>query len=163
SPAPSIPPSRSSPPARPTSAASARTTRTRSWSVPISASGRSATAPAGGISATWPAPRPSPPSPTTSSPPSPPAALSPPATPAPPEAAHRGRPPVARPGRAPGARRLSAAARRANREVLEAAPFLHRAGGFSSTVVAAPVAAHSPTLYVAHAGDSRCYRLRDGH
>jgi serine/threonine protein phosphatase PrpC len=61
-----------------------------------------------------------------------------------------------------GARRLSAAVRKANRDIVDISKSSQRYGGMGSTIVAVTVAARSPTLYVAHVGDSRCYRLRAG-
>jgi protein phosphatase len=78
------------------------------------------------------------------------------------ERAYRETPDIDRFGVAAGARRLSAAIRKANRDVVEVSKSSQRFGGMGSTVVAATVAARSPTLHVAHVGDSRCYRLRDG-
>src|SRR6185437_16244734 len=61
-----------------------------------------------------------------------------------------------------GARRLSAAVRKANRDIVEISKASKKYGGMGSTVVAAAVAANLPVLHVAHVGDSRCYRLRAG-
>ena len=62
-----------------------------------------------------------------------------------------------------GARRLSLAILKANRDVLEVA----RAGsphrGMGTTVVAAAFSPRSGLMHVANVGDSRCYRWRAGH
>jgi protein phosphatase len=78
------------------------------------------------------------------------------------EREHRKLPDVDRFGIPAGARRLSQAIRKANRDVVEISKSSQKYGGMGSTVVALTVAAHSSTLHVAHVGDSRCYRLRDG-
>lgn len=61
-----------------------------------------------------------------------------------------------------GARRLSAAVHKANRDVVEIArtSAMHR--GMGTTVVACCFSPRSGLMHVAHVGDSRCYRLRDG-
>jgi len=66
-------------------------------------------------------------------------------------------------GIANGARRLSAAVLKANRDILEISRSsqLHR--GMGTTVVAACFSPRSGLMHVAHVGDSRCYRLRAGH
>ncbi len=78
------------------------------------------------------------------------------------ERAARIQPDVDRFGIPTGARRLSAAIRKANRDILEIARSAKKYGGMGSTVVALTVAARSNVLHVAHVGDSRCYRLRAG-
>ena len=78
------------------------------------------------------------------------------------ERASRVQPDVDRFGIATGARRLSAAIRKANRDIVEISRSAKKYGGMGSTVVAVSVAARSSTLHVAHVGDSRCYRLRAG-
>jgi PPM family protein phosphatase len=75
---------------------------------------------------------------------------------------YRKLPDVDRFGIPAGARRLSLAIRKASRDVVEISKSSQKFGGMGSTVVAITVAARSPTLHVAHVGDSRCYRLRDG-
>ncbi len=66
-------------------------------------------------------------------------------------------------GLSPHARRLSSAVHKANREVLEIAKTSDRHRGMGTTVVAAHFRRDTRTLFLAHVGDSRCYRLRDGH
>jgi len=62
-----------------------------------------------------------------------------------------------------GARRLSSAILKANRDVIEVArgSALHK--GMGATIVAACFSPRSGLMHVGHAGDSRCYRLRAGH
>jgi protein phosphatase len=62
-----------------------------------------------------------------------------------------------------GARRLSAAIHRANREVIGASKRSEQHRGMGSTVVAAFFSAGAGVLHVAHVGDSRCYRYRAPH
>jgi serine/threonine protein phosphatase PrpC len=62
-----------------------------------------------------------------------------------------------------GARRLSAAILKANRDVLEAAKSHSAHKGMGATVVAACFSPRSGLMHVGHAGDSRCYRVRAGH
>lgn len=62
-----------------------------------------------------------------------------------------------------GARRLSAAILKANRDVWEIAEKSSPHRGMGTTIVAAAFSPRSALLHVAHVGDSRCYRLRDGH
>ncbi|MCU0656060.1 MAG: protein phosphatase 2C domain-containing protein [Polyangiaceae bacterium] len=57
-------------------------------------------------------------------------------------------------------RRLAGAIRKANRDVHEISTSHERHKGMGSTVVAIHI--HDDTLSIAHTGDSRCYRLRDG-
>jgi protein phosphatase len=66
-------------------------------------------------------------------------------------------------GIATGARRLSAAVLKANRDVIEISRTHERHRGMGTTVVAASFSPRSGLLHVAHVGDSRCYRLRGGH
>ena len=61
------------------------------------------------------------------------------------------------------ARRLASAFQRANREVREIAEVLERCEGMGSTLVASHFDLDNATLVLGHVGDSRCYRLRDGH
>ncbi len=58
--------------------------------------------------------------------------------------------------------RLTAAISGANRVVYEMSMRQPRLRGMGSTLVALEVATDGRTVAVAHAGDSRCYRLRDG-
>jgi len=58
------------------------------------------------------------------------------------------------------ARRLASAIRKANRDVHEISTSHERHKGMGSTVVAIHVA--DAVAHIAHVGDSRCYRLRDG-
>jgi PPM family protein phosphatase len=62
-----------------------------------------------------------------------------------------------------GARRLSAAILKANRDVIEIAKSSPEHKGMGTTVVAACFSPRSGLMHVGHAGDSRCYRLRSGH
>jgi serine/threonine protein phosphatase PrpC len=78
------------------------------------------------------------------------------------ERAAAGAPDVDRFGIPLGARRLSAAIRKANHDIVEISKSAQKYGGMGSTIVAVTVAARSSVLYVAHVGDSRCYRLRAG-
>jgi protein phosphatase len=59
-----------------------------------------------------------------------------------------------------GARRLAAAIRKANQDVLEIAQSNDDYKNMVTTVVAAHLSTRSGLLHVAHVGDSRCYRLR---
>ena len=61
-----------------------------------------------------------------------------------------------------GARRLSAAVHKANRDVVEIARTSAKHRGMGTTVVAAYFSPRSGLMHVAHVGDSRCYRMRDG-
>jgi PPM family protein phosphatase len=61
-----------------------------------------------------------------------------------------------------GARRLSSAVHKANRDVVEIAHISATHRGMGTTVVAACFSPRSGLLHVAHVGDSRCYRLRAG-
>lgn len=61
-----------------------------------------------------------------------------------------------------GARRLSAAVHKANRDVMEIAHDSPRHRGMGTTVVAACFSPRSGLMHVAHVGDSRCYRMRAG-
>lgn len=62
-----------------------------------------------------------------------------------------------------GARRLSAAVQKANRDVRQVAASSSPHRGMGTTVVAASFSPRSGLLHVAHVGDSRCYRWRGGH
>jgi PPM family protein phosphatase len=61
-----------------------------------------------------------------------------------------------------GARRLSAAVHKANRDVVEIAHTSPKHRGMGTTVVAACFSPRSGLMHVAHVGDSRCYRMRNG-
>lgn len=61
-----------------------------------------------------------------------------------------------------GARRLSQAVHKANRDVVEIARTSPRHRGMGTTVVATCFSPRSGLMHVAHVGDSRCYRMRDG-
>src|SRR3954471_15455380 len=62
-----------------------------------------------------------------------------------------------------GARRLSAAVLKANRDIVEISRTSQTHRGMGTTVVAACFSARSGLMHVANVGDSRCYRLRGGH
>jgi len=62
-----------------------------------------------------------------------------------------------------GARRLSAAVLKANKDIVEISRSSQAHRGMGTTVVAACFSARSGLMHVAHVGDSRCYRLRAGH
>jgi PPM family protein phosphatase len=61
-----------------------------------------------------------------------------------------------------GARRLSSAVHKANRDVVEIAKTSPKHRGMGTTVVATCFSPRSGLMHVAHVGDSRCYRMRDG-
>ena len=61
----------------------------------------------------------------------------------------------------PPAQRLSAALRKANADIHDIASTHATRAKMSTTVVAAHLPEGSSRLYLAHVGDSRCYRLRD--
>jgi serine/threonine protein phosphatase PrpC len=61
-----------------------------------------------------------------------------------------------------GARRLSSAVHKANRDVVEIARTSAKHRGMGTTLVAACFSPRSGLMHVAHVGDSRCYRMRDG-
>lgn len=63
-------------------------------------------------------------------------------------------------GIANGGRRLAAAVRKANKDVLEVAHNNNKYRNMVCTVVAAALSSRSCLIHVAHVGDSRCYRLR---
>jgi protein phosphatase len=70
------------------------------------------------------------------------------------------------PGRAepaPTVERLRAAVVQANARIFARADDSRIHRGMGTTVVAAAFSRKDGELYVVHAGDSRCYRLRDGH
>ncbi len=60
------------------------------------------------------------------------------------------------------ARRIAHAVRKANRDVYEISSTHQQHHGMGSTVVAAYLPPGSDEVHVAHVGDSRCYRVRDG-
>src|SRR6185295_12912482 len=62
-----------------------------------------------------------------------------------------------------GARRLSAAIHRANREVIKMSRSSKHHRGMGTTVVAACFSPRSGLMHIGHVGDSRCYRQRNGH
>lgn len=61
-----------------------------------------------------------------------------------------------------GARRLASAVQQANRDIIQIAKSSHRHRGMGTTVVASYFDRTQGLLHLAHVGDSRCYRLRDG-
>jgi PPM family protein phosphatase len=61
-----------------------------------------------------------------------------------------------------GARRLSSAVHKANRDVVEIARTSPKHRGMGTTVVATCFSPRSGLMHVAHVGDSRCYRMRAG-
>jgi PPM family protein phosphatase len=60
------------------------------------------------------------------------------------------------------ARRLAAAIRRANAEIVEVAKKTEKYQGMGTTVVALAFSPQGDIAHIAHVGDSRCYRLRRG-
>ena len=60
------------------------------------------------------------------------------------------------------ARRLAIAVQKANRDIVEIAKTSKQRKGMGSTIVAASLSPTSGMLHLAHVGDSRCYRLREG-
>jgi PPM family protein phosphatase len=65
-------------------------------------------------------------------------------------------------GRRPVVERLRAAVTQANARIFARADDSRIHRGMGTTVVAVAFSRDDAELYVAHAGDSRCYRLRDG-
>lgn len=61
------------------------------------------------------------------------------------------------------ARRLRAAVEKANADVHQISTLYPQHKGMGSTVVGFCVDKKDKLLHIAHVGDSRCYRLRDGH
>lgn len=61
-----------------------------------------------------------------------------------------------------GARRLAAAIHRANTDIIDIAKKSSKYRGMGTTIVALAFGEHGDVIHVAHVGDSRCYRLRDG-
>ena len=62
-----------------------------------------------------------------------------------------------------GARRISAAVHKANRDIVEISQTSHQHRGMGTTVVGILFSPRSGLVHVAHVGDSRCYRLRSRH
>jgi protein phosphatase len=60
------------------------------------------------------------------------------------------------------ARRLATAIQRANAEVIDIAKKAQKYKGMGTTIVAAAFSSEGDVVHVAHLGDSRCYRMRDG-
>jgi PPM family protein phosphatase len=79
------------------------------------------------------------------------------------EAEARKRPHLDRFGLRHGARRLACAVQKANHDVIQIAATTEAYRGMGSTIVAVAVDLVEPMVHVAHVGDSRCYRVRDGH
>jgi len=61
-----------------------------------------------------------------------------------------------------GERRVGAAVKKANRDIIEIATASNKHKGMGTTVVALSISPQAGMIHVAHVGDSRCYRLRDG-
>jgi serine/threonine protein phosphatase PrpC len=61
-----------------------------------------------------------------------------------------------------GARRLAAAIHRANVDIIDIAKKSSRYRGMGTTIVALAFSENGDMIHVAHVGDSRCYRLRQG-
>jgi protein phosphatase len=60
------------------------------------------------------------------------------------------------------ARRLAAAVRRANAEIIDVARKSAKYQGMGTTIVALAFSTKGDLVHIAHVGDSRCYRLRAG-
>jgi serine/threonine protein phosphatase PrpC len=60
------------------------------------------------------------------------------------------------------ARRVAAAIRRANTEIIEVAKKTAKYQGMGTTIVAVAFSPDGDIIHIAHVGDSRCYRLRGG-
>ena len=60
------------------------------------------------------------------------------------------------------ARRLAGAIRRANADIIEVAKKTEKYQGMGTTIAALEFSPEGDIVHVAHVGDSRCYRLRDG-
>jgi protein phosphatase len=60
------------------------------------------------------------------------------------------------------AQRLVASVRKANRDVYEISTTHREHKGMGTTVVAVHVDTEADLVHIAHVGDSRCYRIRDG-
>jgi protein phosphatase len=65
-------------------------------------------------------------------------------------------------GISPDARRIAMAVRKANRDVFEISSTHQQHHGMGSTIVAAYIPPGGDEVHIAHVGDSRCYRVRDG-
>jgi protein phosphatase len=61
-----------------------------------------------------------------------------------------------------GERRVGAAVKKANRDIIEIATASNKHRGMGTTIVALTVSPQAGMIHVAHVGDSRCYRLRNG-
>jgi serine/threonine protein phosphatase PrpC len=61
-----------------------------------------------------------------------------------------------------GARRLAAAIHRANSDIIDIAKKSSKYRGMGTTIVALAFSEYGDVVHIAHVGDSRCYRLRDG-
>jgi protein phosphatase len=59
-------------------------------------------------------------------------------------------------------RRLSAAIHRANAEIIDIAKKSEKYHGMGTTIVAVAFSPDGDVVHIAHVGDSRCYRLRNG-
>jgi PPM family protein phosphatase len=77
-------------------------------------------------------------------------------------AALEGRPDIDQFGLWTLARRLATAIQRANAEVIDIAKKAQKYKGMGTTIVAAAFSPDGDDVHIAHLGDSRCYRLRDG-
>lgn len=78
------------------------------------------------------------------------------------EASYRTRPEIDAFGLWTAARRLSAAVQKANTAVIEIARSHNKYRGMGTTIVCALFVPESGRLHIAHVGDSRAYRLRQG-
>jgi protein phosphatase len=65
-------------------------------------------------------------------------------------------------GLSEGARRIALAVRKANRDVFEISSTHQQHHGMGSTIVAMYMPPGRDEVHIAHVGDSRCYRVRDG-
>jgi PPM family protein phosphatase len=61
-----------------------------------------------------------------------------------------------------GERRVGAAVKKANRDIIEIATASNKHKGMGTTIVVLTVSPQAGMIHVAHVGDSRCYRLRNG-
>ena len=73
------------------------------------------------------------------------------------------RPYLDRFGLAVDARRLVVAIQHANQDIIEIAATSNKRRGMGTTVVVVLFAPEHGAVHIAYVGDSRCYRLRDGH
>ncbi|HVU04674.1 MAG TPA: protein phosphatase 2C domain-containing protein [Polyangiaceae bacterium] len=78
------------------------------------------------------------------------------------EAEYRDKPEMDAFGLWTAARRLSIAVQNANTAVIDIARTSNRYRGMGTTIVCALLSPETGRLHIAHVGDSRCYRLRDG-